>query len=287
MITLPPPSGRRHSVTPGRRSTTCRLPQPTGTRAINGRGRPASVARALSAAESRERERIATVLHDEVGALIVRIRLRMSEWRHGQPRLPAPEVDEMCAWIGKLSHTVRTLTTALAPPAWHGGLPGALEAMAQELGLGVDTRGPRVRVETGGPDFDLPEPLRSIICRVVRELCLNVLKHAKAERLDITPRLVDGWLCIQVQDDGVGLPDPSTAEPASPDAAFAAPRHHGPASGGLGLAGSRAQLRAIGGSLHLRWEAGRGTCATVLVPLPGHLQPPTSSIVELPQGSHP
>ncbi|ALV07043.1 sensor histidine kinase [Roseateles depolymerans] len=289
MITLPPPAGRRHSVTPVRRSTTCRLPQPSGTRPVSGRGRPASVARALSAAEGRERERIATVLHDEVGALIVRIRLRMSEWRHSQSRLPAPEVDEMCAWIGKLSHTVRTLTTALAPPAWHGGLPGALEAMAQELGLGGDARGPLVRVESGGPDFDLPEPMRSIICRVVRELCLNVLKHAKARRLDITPRLVDGWLCIQVQDDGVGLPDPAhPADPADMQVpASNAPRPHGPATGGLGLAGSRAQLRAIGGSLHLRWEADRGTCATVLVPLPAHLRPSTPSIVELPPRSHP
>lgn len=289
MITLPPSPGRRHGATPIRRSTSCRLPQPSGTRPVSGRGRPASVARALSAAEGRERERIATVLHDEVGALIVRIRLRMSEWRHGQARLPASEVDEMCAWIGKLSHTVRTLTTALAPPAWHGGLPGALEAMAQELGLGVDTHGPLVRVETGGPDFDLPEPMRSIICRVVRELCLNVLKHAKARRLDITPRLVDGWLCIQVQDDGVGLPDPSHSSHSADLQAPAsdAPRPHGSATGGLGLAGSRAQLRAIGGSLHLRWEAGRGTCATVLVPLPGRLQPATSSIVELPPRSHP
>lgn len=319
MITLPPPSGRRHSVTLVRRSATCRLPQPTGTRPVTGLGRPASVARALSAAEGRERERIATVLHDEVGALIVRIRLRMSEWRHGPTRLPAPEVDEMCAWIGKLSHTVRTLTTALAPPAWHGGLAGALEAMTHELGLGLDARGPLVRVEAGGPDFDVPEPLRGLICRVVRELCLNVLKHAKARRLDITPRLVDGWLCIQVQDDGVGLPDPASAPnvanatsgitastgttpttpgdsaPSTASAAAAAGTaapvsssglRRSTASGGLGLAGSRAQLRAIGGSLHLRWEAGRGTCATVLVPLPGRLQASGSSMVELPQGSH-
>lgn len=301
MITLPPPSGRRHSVTLVRRSANCRLPQPTGTRPVTGLGRPASVARALSAAEGRERERIATVLHDEVGALIVRIRLRMSEWRHGPTRLPAPEVDEMCAWIGKLSHTVRTLTTALAPPAWHGGLAGALEAMTHELGLGLDAQGPLVRVEASGPDFDVPEPLRALICRVVRELCLNVLKHAKARRLDITPRLVDGWLCIQVQDDGVGLPDPANATPAAnatsgitagagttpsaPAPSIGLRRHS--ASGGLGLAGSRAQLRAIGGSLHLRWEAGRGTCATVLVPLPGHLQASATSIVELPQGSHP
>ncbi|MBB3193194.1 sensor histidine kinase [Roseateles terrae] len=289
MISLPPPTGRRPAAATLRRSATCRPPRPAGVRPVTGRSRPASpgnagpaptgragpvsLARALSAAEGRERERIASVLHDEVGALIVRIRLRMSEWRLAHPRLPAPEVDEMCAWVGKLSHTVRTLTTALAPPAWHGGLPSALEAMTQELGLGMDTRGPRVRVEAGGADFDVPESLRNILCRVVRELCLNVLKHAKAHRLDITPRLVDGWLCIQVQDDGVGLPD--------------APESLSRASCGLGLAGSRAQLRAIGGSLHLRWEAGRGTCATVLVPLPGRAASDICDLVELPQGNRP
>lgn len=289
MIPLPPLTGRRPAAAVFRRSANCRPPRPSGVRPVTGRARPAtpggsapapvgrtgpvSLARALSAAQGRERERIASVLHDEVGALIVRIRLRMSEWRLAHPRLPAPEVDEMCAWVGKLSHTVRTLTTALAPPAWHGGLPSALEAMTHELGLGVDQRGPRVRVETGGVDFDVPEALRNILCRVVRELCLNVLKHAKARRLDITPRLVDGWLCIQVQDDGVGLPD--------------APESLSRPSCGLGLAGSRAQLRAIGGSLHLRWEAGRGTCATVLVPLPGRADGDSSDLVPLIQGNLP
>ena len=121
--------------------------------------------------------------------------------------------------------------------------------------------------------YEVPEPLRNILCRVIRELCLNVLKHAKARRLDITPRLVDGWLCIQVQDDGVGLPE-APDRPSRP-------------SCGLGLAGSRAQLRAIGGSLHLRWEAGRGTCATVLVPLPGRADGDTSDLVQLTQETLP
>ncbi|WP_324288585.1 sensor histidine kinase [Roseateles sp. SL47] len=227
----------------------------------------------MSAAESRERERIATLLHDEVGALIVRIRLRLSEWRHSDAPTPSSEVDDVCSWLSKLSHTVRTLTTSLAPPAWHGGLPSALGAMAQELGLGLDAQGPQVTVDTSGPDFDVAEPVRSMVCRVVRELCLNVLKHAKARRLDITPRVMDGWLCIQVQDDGVGLPDK--------------PEVLGRGGAGLGLAGARAQLRALGGSLHLRWEPGRGTCATVLIPLPGHPEMAPDDVVELPARSLP
>ncbi|SEL38455.1 Histidine kinase-, DNA gyrase B-, and HSP90-like ATPase [Roseateles sp. YR242] len=254
MISVPPDAGRKLGAPPPRRqASTCRTPKLTGTRQVAGRWRPMSVSRALSAAEGRERERIATLLHDEVGALIVRARLRLGEWRHATAPASVAEIDEMCSWLSSISHTVRNLTTALAPPDWHGGLPAALAAMAAELGLGLPARGPTVTVDTNGPDFDLSEPLRAVVCRVVRELCLNVLKHAKARRLDITPRVMDGWLCIQVQDDGVGLG-------AKPDLL-------GRGGAGLGLAGARAQLRALGGSLHLRWEPGRGTCATVLLPL--------------------
>ncbi|UXH79434.1 sensor histidine kinase [Roseateles amylovorans] len=306
-------SAARKSETPApRRPGTCRSPRNDAPRKLVGRLRSGSIAEALTAAEARERERIACLLHDDVGSLIVQMRLRLGEWRHAPQRPDNVEMEELCSWLSRLSHTVRTLTTAVAPPSWHGGLGTALADLAREMRLGLSGAAPEFRIDTAEPEFDIPAPLRTVVCRVVRELCLNVVKHARAGQVDITPRLLDGWLCIRVQDDGVGFPVDAGAEgeadserdshclPASEittavcakqDALAARPGAGDPlvhadtsadrapcvAPGptprpraeGLGLAGARAQLRTLGGSLHLQSVPGRGTCATVLVPVRG------------------
>jgi len=213
-----------------------------------------TLAEAHADAEQRERERVAQLLHDQVGGLIVQLRLAFGEWRHqdGARAASDPGLAQVTELLGELSRTVRTLTFALAPPDWHGDLLAALEALAAELGL----LGPlRFSVDGGamvGPDtVEIPVVQRSIACRVVRELCLNVQKHAGASRVEIVPKVEEGWLSVRVRDDGRGF----RPGPVDSDAR------------GLGLGGARAQLQALGGALVIRSEPGRGTCATLLIPL--------------------
>jgi signal transduction histidine kinase len=212
-----------------------------------------TLAEAHADAEQRERERVAQLLHDQVGGVIVRLRLAFGEWRNGAAAASDdPALAQFTELLGELSRTVRTLTFALAPPDWHGDLQAALEALAAELGL----LGP-LAIHVDGSAMaapgstEIPTAQRAVACRVVRELCLNVQKHAAASRVDIVPKVEGGWLSVRVRDDGRGLP----TGPIDTDAR------------GLGLGGARAQLQALGGALVLRSEPGRGTCATLLIPL--------------------
>ena len=213
-----------------------------------------TLAEAHADAEQRERERVAQLLHDQVGSLIVRLRLAFGEWTQGrtEPVGDDPGLAQVTALLGELSRSVRTLTFALAPPDWHGDLLAALEALTAELGL----LGPlEIRVDGSAMaapgTAEIPAVQRTVACRVVRELCLNVQKHASATRVDIVPKVEAGWLSVRVRDDGCGFP----SGPLESDAR------------GLGLGGARAQLQALGGALVLRSEPGRGTCATLLIPL--------------------
>ena len=88
---------------------------------------------------------------------------------------------------------------------------------------------------------EIPAVQRAVACRVVRELCLNVQKHASASRVEIVPKIEAGWLSVRVRDDGRGFETRGIDADAR----------------GLGL----------GGALVLRSEPGRGTCATLLIPL--------------------
>lgn len=290
-----PPAGRpRQGGLPARLAAEHRLQRLTRLQT--------TLAEAHAEAERRERERMAQLLHDQVGGLIVRLRLALGDWRRtqadgvgadascgsgsgsdagsqadaasgavrglgGRDTAPAHPATRFGELLGELSETVRTLAFALAPPDWHGDLPTALEAVAVELGL----RGTlEVRIDgralSAADTAEVPDAQRAAACRVVRELCLNVQKHARATRIEITPKIRQGWLSVRVRDDGRGLPTvPRGAhrpEQASEDDWRGAADGHG-----LGLGGARAQLQAMGGALVLRSEPGRGTSATLLLPL--------------------
>ena len=290
-----PPAGRpRQGGLPARLAAEHRLQRLTRLQT--------TLAEAHAEAERRERERMAQLLHDQVGGLIVRLRLALGDWRRtqadglgadassgsdsgsdagshadaasgavrglgGRDAAPAHPATRFGELLGELSETVRTLAFALAPPDWHGDLPTALEAVAVELGL----RGTlEVRIDgralSAADTAEVPDAQRAAACRVVRELCLNVQKHARATRIEITPKIRQRWLSVRVRDDGRGLPTaPRGAH--RPERASEVDWRAAADGHGLGLGGARAQLQAMGGALVLRSEPGRGTSATLLLPL--------------------
>ena len=203
-------------------------------------------------AQARERERIACLLHDELGEHLVLIRLKLGEMRAAGGVATPRQLDDLTDLVGRFAQATRALTSDLAPPAWRSGLVPALESLADDLArrAGLD-----VRVEVARPGFDVPEPQRAVACRVVRELCLNVHKHAHASQVRIASELADGCLRVRVQDDGDGLA-------GSPQQVWRVR-----SDGGFGLASAQAQLRAFGGELDLAPAPGGGTCARFVLPL--------------------
>jgi signal transduction histidine kinase len=204
----------------------------------------------LGAAELRERERIACQLHDELGQSFVLVRLKLGELRHAEPCRTPALIDELTELVAQSAAAARATTFELGRPAWCSGLRGVLEAIGSNLArqAGVD-----VRVDAPQLGIDLAEPQLGVVCRVVRELCLNVHKHARARHVDIAAALDGVRLHVSVQDDGdgPGRPIPS--------------RWQADRSGGFGLASAQAQLRAFGGELEVTSPAGRGTRASLVL----------------------
>jgi len=107
-------------------------------------------------------------------------------------------------------------------------------------------------------DDGLPKPLENdlrVACfYVVRELFLNVKKHAKASNVTVDARKEDAYLLLTVQDDGVGFD-------------LNAPRNWARTDGGFGMFGVRDRLEYLGGSMRVESEPGHGVRVTVRAPL--------------------
>ena len=205
----------------------------------------ASRARIVTAADA-ERRRIERDLHDgaqqRLVALAVRLRLAR-ETIAGDPGAAARQLDELRADVDEALADVRDLAHGIYPPLLRDrGLGYALTAAAARAPLPT-----AAEVTANGRH---PPELESAVYFCCLEALQNAAKHAGAGAT-ATLRVwqEDGRLCFEVADDGAGF-DP-------------AERPHG-----AGLTGMSDRLGALGGTLLVETEPGRGTRVRGTLPIP-------------------
>jgi signal transduction histidine kinase len=211
---------------------------------------------ALAVAEQREQRRLAEALRDGLQQLLLAARLRMVEVeQEGSPRgrEGASAVIEL---LGDAMEAARSVTAELGPPTLTtSGLFHALEWLARWM-----ESAHHLRVVVHGDESvlaNVDERTRVLLFQSVREILLNVVKHAHTPtaRLDVSER--DREMYIQVADAGVGF---------SPEAL----RASGPPAPGYGLFGVRQRLELLGGRLEIDSTPGRGSRVSLVVPRPLH-----------------
>jgi signal transduction histidine kinase len=99
---------------------------------------------------------------------------------------------------------------------------------------------------------ELPEDLRVVLFSSVRELTINVIRHAQASSVDLRMWEEDESVFITVQDDGIGFDALDLHQRVSAD-------------GGFGLFNIHERLTSCGGKLTVVSRAGEGTEATVSI----------------------
>jgi PAS domain S-box-containing protein len=205
----------------------------------------------VTLAEERERQSVAHDLHDGIGQILHVVKLKLDALAKG--KADGESVAELNALVADASRQVRSLTSQLSPPVLKDlGLIPALHWLAEEIariyGLQVDIEDECVRILVGPAES-------AILFRTVRELLINVAKHAQSREARLRMRCPGGVLIITVTDGGIGIADL--------DAAFAARGH----AGGVGLVSVRERIGALGGEMEISSVRGAGTEVTVRMPL--------------------
>lgn len=220
-----------------------------------------SMASELSLAEDRERRRIAANLHDHIGQSLVisKIKLGAAHELVSSPQL-AVVLDEVRRLIEKMIQETRSLTMELSPPVLYElGLDSAIAWLVEKTG---GQHKLRIQVEDDGQPKPVRDDIRVVLFQAVRELLINVVKHAQAEKARVCLCREADRLRIDVEDDGVGFQIPE--KEAGVDRAR-----------GFGHFSIRERLGFLGGAFEVQSEAGRGTRVTLWAPLlgPGETAP--------------
>ena len=110
-------------------------------------------------------------------------------------------------------------------------------------------------------DDNQPKPMQkqisTVMYRSVRELLINVAKHAQTDRAWICVRRDGDTVRVSIEDRGCGF-EPQTALGAVGSR---------PGAGGYGLFSIREQLSHLGGSMQIRSAPGEETAVSLTVPL--------------------
>jgi PAS domain S-box-containing protein len=207
-------------------------------------------------AEDRERRRLALELHDNICQRLALTKLAV------ESSLPLVSNARLAASLriaaGAIGETIEeadSLTFELSSPVLREfGLVPALEKyLTEEVRRKHEIA---YELESDEQIGALPEETKSCLFRVMRELLMNVVKHARANKIKVSVRKSQGQLRLSVCDDGIGFKREEVNWEVSKKARF-------------GLFSVREQLEYLGGSLEVESEPGRGTTAIVVVPLAG------------------
>jgi signal transduction histidine kinase len=201
-------------------------------------------ATAASLAEQRERRALASDLHDEVGQLLTLASLRLRALADAPSDRSADEIPKLQELLAETRRRVSSLSFELSPPLLHDvGLVAAAEWLAESK---LRNYGLVVHVAKTA-ELVLDEATRVTLFRALRELLVNVAKHAKVGEAQVRIWREENVARISVEDSGIGF------DPAA--------RHEG-----FGLLALRDRVGQMGGSVEIASAIGNGTRIVVSVP---------------------
>jgi signal transduction histidine kinase len=147
----------------------------------------------------------------------------------------------------------RTLTLDLSDPILYelGFEAAVAEWLTDQI---QEKHGIETEFVDDGRQKPLDDDIRVLLFRNVRELLINVVKHAQANKVRVAIHKVGKHIEVSVEDDGVGFDPVEVASMAAKRAEF-------------GLFSIRERLEQLGGRIEIHSEPGRGSRITMIAPL--------------------
>jgi two-component system, NarL family, sensor histidine kinase UhpB len=198
-----------------------------------------------------EQKRIAGEIHDELGSLLTKHLMDIS-WMQEHPPQNQQELEEKLGEMSKfLVHilgTVRNVASSLRPRILDEcGLTAALEGLVLEINQQGTISCSWLETPV---EIELDELHRTIFFRICQEALTNIIRHSGAKTVNISFRLENSMVVLEIFDDGCGI---NFEEVKNQDS--------------FGIHGMRERALKIGGKFGLERRAECGSRLWVQVPL--------------------
>jgi signal transduction histidine kinase len=197
----------------------------------------------------KEVQRIAHAVHDEAGQLLVVVYLALAEIAKDLTPAMQARIKDVTDLLYQVEGHLRELSHELRPTILDDlGLVPAVGFLADR----VSRRSSLAVQVKANLDGRLVPVVEIALYRIIQEALNNAIRHSQAKSVRIQLDEDPGRIVCSIRDDGIGF---------RPAAGFSETGKKG-----LGLIGIQERLSAIGGTLQITSQPGRGTELLIVVP---------------------
>ncbi len=152
--------------------------------------------------EERERQRLASDIHDEIGPLLSSLKVYIESLNQkGEEAKQIHIKNKLQELIKETINNVREVSNAISPYLLNKyGLETAIGSFIKKTESII-----RIRFKSNIKDNRFPLKTEVVYFRVIKELLNNTIKHAQAKNIHLNLQYVNGELVLNYQDDGIGL----------------------------------------------------------------------------------
>ena len=226
----------------------------------DSRQRLAELAEHLQASIEQERSDISREIHDDIGGALTAVKLDLA-WvgRHASDEAMQRHIQSAMEMLQHALGASQRIMLNLRPPILDQGLVAAV----QWLGTSFERRtGTRVLLRRSAEVIEVPRDLQLVAYRTAQEALTNVAKHAQASAVQIDLSDREGFLTLEVSDNGCGL-DPQALRKAK----------------SFGLLGLKERAAKVGGWLDVS-SSPLGTSVILSVPLKTFSRPASDDMTQ-------
>lgn len=163
--------------------------------------------REIAGVADRERRRLGQELHDSICQHLTGIALTAETLRENLAARDADEVaeaDKVVRYIEEGIEMTRNMARGFFSPELDAeGLSVALQGIAENMS---ERFGVQCNIDIVEPVAVTSSPVATQLYRIAQEAAMNAVKHSESQKIDIRLARVGPDICLEVCDDGVGLP---------------------------------------------------------------------------------
>jgi PAS domain S-box-containing protein len=205
----------------------------------------------LHSVREAERAHIAREIHDEFGTILTALNIDLSWLENKIPKDQQTLIERIgkdVELVNSAIKMVQRISSELRPAVLdYLGLPSAVEWQVKEFG---DRTGLEWDIDIDMKTTDLDKDLSIALFRILQESLTNIARYAEATKINVALIENDGFLTLEVTDNGKGITEEQLFSPQS-----------------LGIFGMRERIEYLGGNIDIKGIPDWGTTVTVRVPI--------------------